>query len=122
MKVRSRGSRRLIAATATAAAIAGLGLCTAGPAAAVTDDSVVFVSSYPGKSVRYMAGDHANDVTVTINTGDSGTIEFVDPNAVNLSTSAPCTLVNSTTVTCPKYSGPLDTDKVFNISVIGYVG
>jgi len=116
------GSRRLAGVAFAAATIAGLGLCTAGPAAAVTDDSVVFVSSYPGKSVRYLAGDHANDVTVTINTGDEGTIVFTDPNAVNLSTSSPCTLTNSTTVTCPKYSGPADTDKVFFVSVIGNGG
>jgi|GEM_PF-1931115 len=122
MKLRTSILRRMVGIAVAGVAVAGLVVLAEGPAAAATDDTVVFVSSYPGKAVRYLAGDHANDVTVTINTGDEGTIVFVDPNAVNLSTSAPCTLTNSTTVTCPKYSGPADTDKVFSVSVIGYGG
>lgn len=85
----------------------------------LTNDVVTFVNSYPGKSARYFGGGHANDVTVDISGSD---IVFTDTNAVGLSTSSPCTLVNSTTVSCPKVNGPLDSDKVFAVSVIGNGG
>jgi Ca2+-binding RTX toxin-like protein len=121
MQLRVLG-RRLAATASAAVAIAGIALVTAGPAEAVTDDTVTFSTVYPGKAISYNGGDHANSVTVTINTGDTGTIVFQDPNAVNLSTNSPCTLTNSTTVTCPKSDGSTDADKVYNVTVVGNGG
>lgn len=114
--------RRLVAVASAAVAAGGLALVTAGPAEAVTNDTVTFSIVYPGRAISYNGGDHDNAVTVTVNTGDSGTIVFHDPNAVNLSTNSPCTLTDSTTVTCPKSDGSSDADKVYNVSVIGNGG
>lgn len=123
MRIVSGGARRAVpvavVAAAAALAWAAPGYAANPTASAVGTDKVTMSQSYPGRAISYAGGDHANQVTVHI--GETS-IVFTDPAAVGLSTTAPCVLTNSTTVTCPKAVGPEDTDKVFNVSVIGNGG
>lgn len=122
-RLTSRGSRYFAAAAFVGIVAAVLAPMPAsadkGGARILTNDYVAVSSQYPAKQAVYYGGDHANDVTVDVGGTD---IVFTDPNAVGLSTSAPCTLVNSTTVTCPKTDGAGDTNKIVYATVLGYGG